>query len=827
MTARCKADAGLRTIALTLALVFAWAAPALRSRAAEHKRTDEPGFRPDHATPFTCRPVRLDGQPASLSQATVAFTAAAASPPSAIGVKRILLYRVDFSDFTGAAISSNVAATLLGDLDTYYREMSYGLMSFAPVEFGSVVTETLRLPQPSTTYDNSFTRLITDTRQAAVNAGYAPASFDFDIVCTGAKPSAIFGGISYVGGPGMWIANSNFNVGVIGHELGHNLGLPHASFWYTAEQSVIGPGVKQEYGDIFDSMGVPGGSTSHFNTRFKNLLGWIPDSDVPMVTTNGTYRINAHDHPAASGRRALRIARNESLNYWVEFRQSFNNRWVTNGASLRWAGNEVTNTLLLDTTVGTPLNTQDAPILIGRTFSDSCIDLHITPVGKGGTTPESIDVVVNRGPFPGNRAPGVAITASATNVAASNLVTLQAIASDDDGDALAYYWDFGDGNFGGNQPNLQYAWARDGEYVARCTVTDMKGATASASVMVRVGTVTTFLVSGRVMGLAAPLEGVLVKMGSRFTYTDSDGTYRLSRLTAGRQTLTPILERYNVLSGGFDNPVTVGPSIDGLDFVALPDSLNAITLVSTGSVWRYLDTGTAPGADWTGTLYDDGAWSSGRAKLGYGVGDETTLVSFGPNSFDRHLTTWFRQRFVVEDATLLNHLAVRLRRDDGAVVYLNGHEVDRENLPAGEILASTTALADVNSGEEQVFFKRLLPVDDLVTGTNILAVEVHQFRTNSPDLSFDLELIGMADDGQALRPRLVVQRSGAEAQLSWAAGYSTWSLYSARELQGAGTWLKSITPVILSNGSNAVSQSPTNASGYYQLRRADFCSPFQ
>jgi len=281
------------------------------------------------------------------------------------------------------------------------------------------------------------------------------------------------------------------------------------------------------------------------------------------------------------------------------------------------------------------------------------------------------------------------------------------------------------------------------------------------------------------------------------------------------------------LNAGFDNPVTVGSSIDGLDFVALPEALNAISLVTTGSVWRYLDTGTAPGADWTGVSYDDGSWPSGRAKLGYGLGDETTLVSFGPNSSDRYVTTWFRQRFAVEDATLVDHLVLRLRRDDGAVVYLNGDEVDRENLPAGELLASTTALADVNSGEEPLFFKRVIPTDGLLTGTNILAVEVHQFRTNSPDLSFDLELIGITEDGQALRPRLAVQRSGPDAQLSWAAGYRAWSLYSARELKAAGTWLKSLTPVILSNGTNTVYQSPTNASGYYQLRRADFCSPFQ
>jgi hypothetical protein len=168
-------------------------------------------------------------------------------------------------------------------------------------EAGSVVTDTLRLPQGWAAYDNNFTRLIDETRATAMQAGYNPSSFDFDIVCTGARPNAIFGAIAYVGGPGLWLANSNFNPGVAAHELGHNFGLPHASFWFTGGRSSIGPGVLQEYGDLFDSMGVPGGSTSHFNARLKNLLGWIPDADAPLVVSNGTYRLTAHDHPNATG----------------------------------------------------------------------------------------------------------------------------------------------------------------------------------------------------------------------------------------------------------------------------------------------------------------------------------------------------------------------------------------------------------------------------------------------------------------------------------------------------------------------------------------------
>ena len=69
------------------------------------------------------------------------------------------------------------------------------------------------------------------------------------------------------------------------------------------------------------------------------------------------------------------------------------------------------------------------------------------------------------------------------------------------------------------------------------------------------------------------------------------------------------------------------------------------------------------------------------------------------------------------------------------------------------------------------------------TGTNLLAVEIHQFATNSPDLSFDLELIGLTDNPTSLLPRLMAQRSGSFV-LSWPAAYSGWSLYTEAALTG-------------------------------------------
>jgi hypothetical protein len=93
-------------------------------------------------------------------------------------------------------------------------------------------------------------------------------------------------------------------------------------------------------------------------------------------------------------------------------------------------------------------------------------------------------------------------------------------------------------------------------------------------------------------------------------------------------------------------------------------------LVAAGAVWKYLDDGSDQGTAWQSPDFDDSAWASGPAELGYS-NSPVTVVSFGPDPTNKFLTTCFRRAFIVEDPTLLTNLTMGLVRDDGAVVYLN------------------------------------------------------------------------------------------------------------------------------------------------------------
>ena len=163
-------------------------------------------------------------------------------------------------------------------------------------------------------------------------------------------------------------------------------------------------------------------------------------------------------------------------------------------------------------------------------------------------------------------------------------------------------------------------------------------------------------------------------------------------------------------------------------------------LVLAGSLWKYLDNGTDQGTAWKEPSFDDSSWSLGAAELGYGDGDETTVIDFGPDSNNKFITTYFRHSFNVTDITSINNLILRVLNDDGTVVYLNGTEIYRDNMPTGEIKFDTLASVGVGGNNEKIFHSSNVDASLLTENINVLAVEIHQINGSSSDISFDLSL---------------------------------------------------------------------------------------
>ena len=163
----------------------------------------------------------------------------------------------------------------------------------------------------------------------------------------------------------------------------------------------------------------------------------------------------------------------------------------------------------------------------------------------------------------------------------------------------------------------------------------------------------------------------------------------------------------------------------------------AVPLIDLGAQWKYFDNGTEPASDWETESYDDISWSEGAAQLGYGESDEQTIISYGSDPNNKYITTYFRKTISVADTTDFTSLSGSVLYDDGVVIYLNGEEVYRGNLPAGPISNST--LAPI-AATENVYQNFTIPKGKIKPGDNVIAVELHQNGATSTDISFDLEL---------------------------------------------------------------------------------------
>lgn len=193
------------------------------------------------------------------------------------------------------------------------------------------------------------------------------------------------------------------------------------------------------------------------------------------------------------------------------------------------------------------------------------------------------------------------------------------------------------------------------------------------------------------------------------------------------------------LSGGAVNPAAI--QLDG--------SLVTSEIVAAGSDWLFLDDGVDQGTAWRELAFNDDSWSTGTAPLGYG---NINLIGVLPNPINdvRALTTYFRREVNLTGTSLLTEATVEIMADGGAVVYVNGTEIGRDNMPAGTITFATASLNDGNP--EGVFNSYSFDPAVLIDGTNIIAVESHNSNAASSDMVIDvrIETTGLNPSGGAI-----------------------------------------------------------------------------
>ena len=190
------------------------------------------------------------------------------------------------------------------------------------------------------------------------------------------------------------------------------------------------------------------------------------------------------------------------------------------------------------------------------------------------------------------------------------------------------------------------------------------------------------------------------------------------------------------------------------------------TLIAAGSAWSYRADGQNLGTPWSARTADTSAWPTGTAQFGWGAKGETTAIPKGP------VTSYYVKHLNVADPSAFRTATLSLHVDDGAVVYVNGIEAARLNMPNGRITANTAASTYVSGLAESRWLDLAVPASMFRAGDNSIAVEVHQADINNGDAIFDLALVarGSIETVAPTAPVVTVTDTGiSTAALSWTA----------------------------------------------------------
>jgi hypothetical protein len=191
-----------------------------------------------------------------------------------------------------------------------------------------------------------------------------------------------------------------------------------------------------------------------------------------------------------------------------------------------------------------------------------------------------------------------------------------------------------------------------------------------------------------------------------------------------------------------------------LALLCAPAMAQAVVVVDVDSATMYIepleglpDSGNPTG--WTARVYDlsqdDGKgdagngsanWAAGQHGVGYGDGDDTTII----DDDDSIYGIYTRTEFTVDDASRVEGMQVAVDYDDAYIMYINGTEVNRSETAVPVAAPTWNSLGDyVGNSSEDGTLGPPISLDaftsTLVDGVNVLAIHVMNNTAVSSDIT--------------------------------------------------------------------------------------------
>ena len=177
-------------------------------------------------------------------------------------------------------------------------------------------------------------------------------------------------------------------------------------------------------------------------------------------------------------------------------------------------------------------------------------------------------------------------------------------------------------------------------------------------------------------------------------------------------------------------------------------SSTSTAILPEQSVWEYYDQGSLDGDNWTAASYNTAKWKSGQAPLGYFVGgsrEHNTILNYGSSTSDKRPTYYFRHTLTLDDAPANSDVfTLNYSIDDGFIIYVNGNEAVRYNMPGGNVTYNTFSTTYAHDNPDNGTLA--LPASLFKKGSNIIAVEIHNNAANSTDIYWEGSITRSAEE---------------------------------------------------------------------------------